>query len=137
KWVSDGSLYGGPAAGLGVARCVHSGRIAVELIPVQIRERFDPTGLKPFTDLMGDELNVKQVELTDAIDTYGRFELTVNARVAGPRLGKDVQAAIKAVKAGAGVVNPDGTPTAGPTGLPPRENKPPPAAAHPAITPAP
>ena len=61
------------------------------------------------------------VELTDAIDTYGRFELTVNAKVAGPRLGKDVQAAIKAVKAGEGVVNPDGTLTAGPAVLQPDE----------------
>ncbi|MBS2079936.1 hypothetical protein, partial [Mycobacterium tuberculosis] len=61
------------------------------------------------------------VELTDAIDTYGCFELTVNARVAGPRLGKDVQAAIKAVKAGEGVVNDDGTLTAGPAVLQPGE----------------
>ena len=81
----------------------------------------DPQLLKPFTDLIADELNVKQVELTDAIDTYGRFELTVNARVAGPRLGKDVQAAIKAVKAGEGVVNADGTLTAGPAVLQPDE----------------
>ena len=81
----------------------------------------DPEKLEPFTDLIGDELNVKKVELTDAIDTYGRFELTVNARVAGPRLGKDVQAAIKAVKAGEGVVNPDGTLTAGPAVLQPDE----------------
>ena len=81
----------------------------------------DPERLAPFTDLIGDELNVKEVELTDAIDTYGRFELTVNARVAGPRLGKDVQAAIKAVKAGEGVVNPDGTLTAGPAVLQPDE----------------
>ncbi|SOJ54956.1 Isoleucine--tRNA ligase [Mycobacterium simulans] len=81
----------------------------------------DPQRLKPFTDLIGDELNVKQVELTDAIDAYGRFELTVNARVAGPRLGKDVQAAIKAVKAGEGVVNPDDTLTAGPVVLQPDE----------------
>jgi isoleucyl-tRNA synthetase len=81
----------------------------------------DPQRLKPFTDLIADELNVKQVELTDAIDTYGRFELTVNARVAGPRLGKDVQAAIKAVKAAEGVVNPDGTLTAGPVVLQPDE----------------
>jgi len=81
----------------------------------------DPKKLEPFTDLIGDELNVKQVELTDAIDTYGRFELTVNARVAGPRLGKDVQAAIKAVKAGEGVVNLDGTLTAGPAVLQPDE----------------
>jgi isoleucyl-tRNA synthetase len=81
----------------------------------------DPQRLKPFTDLIADELNVKQVELTDAIDTYGRFELTVNARVAGPRLGKDVQAAIKAVKAGESVVNADGTLTAGPAVLQPDE----------------
>ncbi|WP_264002396.1 DUF5915 domain-containing protein, partial [Mycolicibacterium diernhoferi] len=69
----------------------------------------NPAALAPFTDLIADELNVKAVQLSDDIAAYGRFELTVNARVAGPRLGKDVQAAIKAVKAGAGVVNPDGT----------------------------
>lgn len=81
----------------------------------------DPAQLEPFADLIADELNVKTVDLTDDIDTYGRFELTVNARVAGPRLGKDVQAAIKAVKAGEGVVNPDGTLTAGPAVLQPAE----------------
>ena len=81
----------------------------------------DPQRLAPFTDLIADELNVKAVELTDDIDTYGRFELTVDARVAGPRLGKDVQAAIKAVKAGEAVVNADGTLTAGPAVLQPGE----------------
>jgi isoleucyl-tRNA synthetase len=81
----------------------------------------DPSRLAPFTDLIADELNVKEVELTDDIDRYGRFELTVNARVAGPRLGKDVQAAIKAVKTGTGVVNADGTLTAGPAVLQPGE----------------
>jgi isoleucyl-tRNA synthetase len=65
--------------------------------------------LRPFVDLIADELNVRVVDLTDDIDAYGRFELTVNARVAGPRLGKSVQDAIKAVKAGRGVLNPDGT----------------------------
>ena len=81
----------------------------------------NPERLTPFTDLIADELNVKAVELTDDIASYGRFELTVNARVAGPRLGKDVQAAIKAVKAGEGVVNADGTLTAGPAVLQPAE----------------
>jgi isoleucyl-tRNA synthetase len=81
----------------------------------------NPRRLEPFTDLIADELNVKEVELTDDIDAYGRFELTVNARVAGPRLGKDVQAAIKAVKAGEGVLNADGTLTAGPAVLQPDE----------------
>ncbi|ANW64655.1 isoleucine--tRNA ligase [Mycobacterium sp. djl-10] len=81
----------------------------------------DPAQLAPFADLIADELNVKAVELTDDIAAYGRFELAVNARVAGPRIGKDVQAAIKAVKSGAGVVNSDGTLTAGPATLLPEE----------------
>ncbi|TXI62889.1 isoleucine--tRNA ligase [Mycolicibacterium mageritense] len=77
----------------------------------------DPQRLAPFTDLIADELNVKAVELTGDIAQYGRFDLAVNAKVAGPRVGKDVQAAIKAVKAGEGVVNPDGTLSAGPVVL--------------------
>jgi isoleucyl-tRNA synthetase len=81
----------------------------------------DPRRLESFKDLIADELNVKVVELTDDIATYGRFELTVNAKVAGPRLGKDVQAAIKAVKAGEAVSNADGTLTAGPAVLAPEE----------------
>ena len=81
----------------------------------------NPERLAPFIELIADELNVKNVELTDDIAAYGRFELTVNARVAGPRLGKDVQAAIKAVKAGEAVINPDGTLTAGPAVLQPDE----------------
>jgi isoleucyl-tRNA synthetase len=81
----------------------------------------NPRQLAPFVDLIADELNVKAVELTDDIAGYGRFELTVNARVAGPRLGKDVQAAIKAVKSGEAVLNPDGTLTAGPAVLQPQE----------------
>lgn len=77
----------------------------------------DPQRLAPFTDLIADELNVKAVELTDDIARYGRFDLAVNAKVAGPRLGKDVQAAIKAVKSGEGIVNPDGSLSAGPVVL--------------------
>ncbi|BBX70461.1 isoleucine--tRNA ligase [Mycolicibacterium psychrotolerans] len=81
----------------------------------------DPQRLAPYRDLIADELNVKAVELTDDIAAHGRFELAVNARAAGPRIGKDVQAAIKAVKAGEGVLNADGTLTAGPAVLLPEE----------------
>ncbi|TGD90471.1 isoleucine--tRNA ligase [Mycolicibacterium sp. CH28] len=81
----------------------------------------NPSALAPFTDLIADELNVKAVELTDDIAAYGRFELTVNARAAGPRLGKAVQDAIKAVKAGQGVLRSDGTLEAGPAVLLPEE----------------
>lgn len=77
----------------------------------------EPQRLAPFTELIADELNVKAVELSEDIARYGRFDLAVNAKVAGPRLGKDVQTAIKAVKAGEGVLNPDGTLSAGPVVL--------------------
>lgn len=81
----------------------------------------DPQRLERYRDLIADELNVKEVELTDDIANYGRFELTVNAKVAGPRLGKDVQAAIKAVKAGEAIANADGTLKAGSALLLPEE----------------
>ncbi|MGV9710186.1 isoleucine--tRNA ligase [Gordonia sp. NPDC003424] len=60
----------------------------------------DAERLAPYTDLIADEMNVKSVTLATDADTYGRYEIAVNARAAGPRLGKDVQKAIKAVKAG-------------------------------------
>ncbi|MED5801585.1 isoleucine--tRNA ligase [Gordonia sp. Z-3] len=56
--------------------------------------------LTPYRDLIADEMNVKSVSLATDADAYGRYEIAVNARAAGPRLGKDVQAAIKAVKSG-------------------------------------
>ena len=80
-----------------------------------------PGLLEPFTDLIAEEMNVKSVELTGDIAAYGRFDLTVNGREAGPRLGGAVQQAIQAVKAGRGVLNPDGTLTAGEVVLQPGE----------------
>ncbi len=81
----------------------------------------DPDQLMPYVDLIADELNVKQVALSPDFAEYGRFELAVNARAAGPRLGGAVQDAIAAVKAGRGVLNEDGTLTAGETVLLPGE----------------
>ncbi len=55
--------------------------------------------LEPFRSTIRDEVNVKDVELTADVDSAGSFEVVVNAKVAGPKLGKDVQRAIKNVKA--------------------------------------
>ncbi len=96
-------------------------RLPLPKLTVALGKSVNPSQLEPFLGLIADELNVKAVELTDDIDRYGRLELTVNARAAGPRIGKDVQAAIKAVKAGEGVLNADGTLTAGPATLLPAE----------------
>ncbi|MCE0768553.1 isoleucine--tRNA ligase, partial [Pseudonocardia kujensis] len=73
----------------------------------------DAETLAPFADILRDEVNVKEVVLTTDVATHGRFELTVNARACGPRLGKETQTAIKAVKAGDWTPNQDGTVTAG------------------------
>ncbi|QNG18541.1 isoleucine--tRNA ligase [Rhodococcus triatomae] len=69
----------------------------------------DADRMRPFLGLIADEVNVKKVDLTDDVDVHGRFEIVVNARAAGPRLGKDVQTVIKAVKAGDWSENADGT----------------------------
>jgi len=56
--------------------------------------------LEPFADLIRDEVNVKEVRLDPDPASLGRFELAVNPRVLGPRLGGKVQEVIRAVKAG-------------------------------------
>jgi len=65
----------------------------------------DADALAQFEDILRDELNVKHVEilsLTDGLaEQYGiSRRLAVNARAAGPRLGKQVQHVIAGAKAG-------------------------------------
>ncbi|WP_136142207.1 isoleucine--tRNA ligase [Corynebacterium endometrii] len=60
----------------------------------------DSEQLAEFKDIIRDEVNVKDVKLTDDVDSVGTFEVVVNAKVVGPKLGRDVQRAIKNVKAG-------------------------------------
>lgn len=74
--------------------------------------------LGAFTGIVADEVNVKSVKLvaadSDEASAYGvEQKLTVNARAAGPRLGKDVQLAIKGSKAGDWSVDTAGVVTAG------------------------
>jgi len=74
--------------------------------------------LGQFGAIVADEVNVKAVTLLapDAPEAaaYGvEQRLTVNARAAGPRLGKDVQLAIKGSKSGDWSVAADGVVTAG------------------------
>ncbi|BCJ63836.1 isoleucine--tRNA ligase [Polymorphospora rubra] len=56
--------------------------------------------LRPFADLVADEVNVRSVVFTDSVDDYCRQVLTVVPRVLGPRVGGQVQAVIRAVKTG-------------------------------------
>jgi isoleucyl-tRNA synthetase len=56
--------------------------------------------LRPFVDLVADEVNVKSVELTTDLAGHCEQVLTLVPRVLGPRVGGRVQQVIRAVKAG-------------------------------------
>ncbi len=73
----------------------------------------DAGSLAPFTDLIADEVNVKAVELCSDPARLGTFELAVNPRQLGPRIGGKVQEVIRAVKAGAWAQSGDGVAAAG------------------------
>jgi isoleucyl-tRNA synthetase len=60
----------------------------------------DAPALRPFVDLIADEVNVKRVELTEDVSAVSEQVLTVVPRVLGPRVGGAVQEVIRAVKAG-------------------------------------
>ncbi|MBG6097852.1 isoleucine--tRNA ligase [Nocardioides luteus] len=71
-----------------------------------------------FEEIVADEVNVKSVRLlaadSEEAGTYGiEQKLSVNARAAGPRLGKDVQKAIKGSKSGDWSVSDTGEVVAG------------------------
>ena len=74
--------------------------------------------LREFGAIVADEVNVRTVTLRDVSEAseadFGVSQrLTVNARAAGPRLGRDVQQAIKGSKSGDWSVAGDGAVTAG------------------------
>ena len=75
----------------------------------------NPDAVAAYSDVLKGELNVKDIEFCTLEDAGSQGlkivnELRVNARVAGKRLRKDVQFAIKASKSGAWHVNADGAP---------------------------
>ena len=57
--------------------------------------------LAGYEDLVRDELNVKEVELSTAgIEQFASFALQVNARIVGPKLGGDMKTVMAASKKG-------------------------------------
>ncbi len=90
-------------------------RVRLPLAGLTVVTDRDLTG---FADIVADEVNVKQVVLLrpddPAASDFGVTQrLTVNARAAGPRLGRDVQAAIRGSKTGDWSVDADGVVTSG------------------------
>jgi isoleucyl-tRNA synthetase len=78
----------------------------------------DVEGLAQFAPIVADEVNVRYVTVRQISEVseadFGISQrLTVNARVAGPRLGRDVQRAIQGSKTGDWSVAEDGAVTSG------------------------
>ena len=73
----------------------------------------DLGGLEELTGLVRDEVNVREVVLTDDLSTVGQFLLRPNAKLLGPRLGKQVQDVLRAAKAGEWHQLDDGTVSVG------------------------
>jgi len=74
--------------------------------------------VEAYAGIVADEVNVRSVRVLDVASAHESDfgitqRLTVNARAAGPRLGKDVQVAIRGSKAGQWSVSDDGTVTSG------------------------
>lgn len=85
----------------------------------------DVAALAPFEAILRDELNLKTVTLTELDATSGSAygvsrRLSVNARALGPRIGKEVQRVLAAVRAGEWTAEGDSA-TAGGTALLPGE----------------
>ena len=65
--------------------------------------------IRPYLDLIRDELNVKAVEITEDRESLGSFLLKVNAREVGPRLGAQMKTVMAASKKGDWSQREDGT----------------------------
>ena len=60
----------------------------------------DAERLAPYAELVRDEVNVKDVALTDDLASHAEFILKPNGRVLGPKLGGDVQKVMAAARSG-------------------------------------
>ncbi len=65
--------------------------------------------LSAYTAIIAEELNVKHVELTPTFDAFGSFQLQVNPRELGPKLGESMKSVLAASKAGQWSLQPDGS----------------------------
>jgi isoleucyl-tRNA synthetase len=57
--------------------------------------------LAPYAELLRDEVNVKELRIADAIEDWASFQLRVDSRALGPRLGSAMKTVLAAAKQGA------------------------------------
>jgi isoleucyl-tRNA synthetase len=92
-------------------------RVRLPLLSLTVASA-DATALEPYADLIADEVNVREIRLVPVEEAGSAAagvtqRLTVNARAAGPRLGRSVQQAIAGSKNGDWSVAADGVVTSG------------------------
>lgn len=80
-------------------RKAHGRRVRLPLASVTVASS-DAPQLNEYLDIIKDEVNVKSVDLRTDVDAVAAHELQVVPAVVGPRLGKNTQAVIAAVKKG-------------------------------------
>lgn len=80
-------------------RKAHGRRVRLPLLTLTVASPSADT-LSAFVDIVKDEVNVRDVELTRDVESVASHELAVMPAVVGPRLGKNTQAVIGAVKKG-------------------------------------
>jgi isoleucyl-tRNA synthetase len=65
--------------------------------------------LAAYKPIIAEELNVKQVELTPTFEQFGQFQLQVNPRDLGPKLGEAMKNVLAATRTGEWKAESDGT----------------------------
>jgi isoleucyl-tRNA synthetase len=80
----------------------------------------ESAGLEPFTSLIADEINVREVALSTDLNAYGAVQLRPDPKI-GKRLGKAMKEVMGAAKRGEFTLNPDGTASVGGETLAPNE----------------
>lgn len=80
-------------------RKTHSRRVRLPLQTLTVASE-SSQGLADFLDIVRDEVNVREVVLTTDVAAVASHELQVVPAVVGPRLGKNTQQVIAAVKKG-------------------------------------
>jgi len=88
-------------------RAAENARVRQPLRELVVAGR-DLESIRPYLDLIADEVNVKQVALVDEIDAYATFGLKVDAKALGPRLGPEMKNVIRASKQGQWTTGEDG-----------------------------
>jgi isoleucyl-tRNA synthetase len=77
--------------------------------------------LRPYTSIIAEELNVKEVHFTPTFEQFGSFQLQVNPRDLGPKLGESMKNVLAATRSGEWTLNENETVTIAGYTLGPKE----------------